>query len=144
MTWQRGDGFGYVCTQRTGLMKTFTLPSDCKYTKKDEFIKQFREDALGAANPGPVPAVHPTHCGQKQLSISSFFIGDTNQHQALLNSGSWMWFLCNGPVHWCARCSCSSAPNCFGVRYVGGFRSIWEGGFSMISEVCLFVSLMQV
>ena len=70
--------FGYIRTQQTGLMNMSTMPSDWAYTKRDEVIKQFQEDALEVAR--PAPATHPAHCAQKLLSISSFFVGNNNQH----------------------------------------------------------------
>ena len=73
--------FGYVRTQRTGLMKIFTMPSDYKYTSRDEVTKQFQEDALEAAR--PAPAAHPAHCLPKQLAVFSFFVGNSNQHYML-------------------------------------------------------------
>ena len=43
----------------TGPLKMFTLPSDYTYTKSDEVIKRFQDDALEAAR--PAPAAHPAH-----------------------------------------------------------------------------------
>ena len=56
----------------------FTMPDGYKYTKTDEVAKQFQEEALEAARPAPAPA-EPL-AKQKQLSISSFFVGNNNQH----------------------------------------------------------------
>ena len=70
--------FGYVRTQPTSLMKMFPMPTDYKYTKEDEVIKQFREEALEAARPAPAPTEPLAE--QKQLSISSFFAAHNTQH----------------------------------------------------------------
>ena len=78
---EQSVSFGYVHTQRTGLMKKFTMPGDNKYTKNDEVFKQTQEDALEAAKPAP-PA-HPAHCLPKQLAVFSFFVGNSNQHYML-------------------------------------------------------------
>jgi len=77
--------FVYVRTQRTRLMKLFTMPDDYKYSKKDEVIKQFQDEALEAAKPEPAPA--EPHPKQKQLSISSFFIANNAQHWTLIATG---------------------------------------------------------
>ena len=67
-----------VRTQHKHLMKMFTLPDGYKYTKKDEVIKQFQDEALQAAWPAPALAQPPA--GQKQLPISSFFVANNTQH----------------------------------------------------------------
>ena len=54
--------FGYVRTQHTHLMKKFTMPDDYKYTKKDEVIKQFQDEALEAARPAPALVEPPSSC----------------------------------------------------------------------------------
>ena len=56
----------------------FTMPDHYTYTKEDEVIKQFQEEALEPARPAPAPA-EPL-AKQKQLSISSFFVANNNQH----------------------------------------------------------------
>ena len=53
---EQSVSFGYVRTQRTGLTKMFTMPSDYTQTKKDKPIQQFQEDAQEAR---PAPATHP-------------------------------------------------------------------------------------
>ena len=94
--------FGYIHTQYTGLMKLFTMPSDYKYSKKDDVIQALQATVLVTAK--PPPAAEPiVQLKRKQPSITSYFRPNNNPRCRELASCE-MQLLSYGSVYWCACC----------------------------------------